>query len=102
MINKQREYEIMFLLNQNENIHSHSLEKIKETLSSKNVTIISEEKIGIKKLAYPVKKNNEGYYHLFYINAETSAMKELEKEFKLFEDILKYLVVKKETKKKGK
>jgi len=48
---------------------------------------------GLRQLAYPIKKNNRGYYILLNVEASHDAMKEVERQMKLSEDILRYLSV---------
>ena len=49
--------------------------------------------IGIKKLAYEVKKHKEGYYIEFCINAEKEQITELEKYYRMEDLILKFMNV---------
>jgi len=52
--------------------------------------------IGIKKLAYEVKKHKEGYYIEFCINAEKEQITELEKYYRMEDLILKFMNVREE------
>ncbi len=40
------------------------------------------EKMGIKKLAYEIKKNKEGYYIIFYFEAKADVIFELERNYR--------------------
>ena len=53
----------------------------------------STEEWGRKKLAYEVKKHREGYYVLMTFSANPDFPAELERNFKITEEVLKYLVV---------
>jgi small subunit ribosomal protein S6 len=51
------------------------------------------DKWGVRKLAYRVKKQAEGYYVLMVFHAEASAVKELERRLRVTDMILKFLTV---------
>lgn len=51
---------------------------------------------GKRKLAYAIKDFREGYYVLYDVKAEPSRIKEVERNMQFTEDILRYLVVRKE------
>lgn len=55
--------------------------------------LTSYENLGIKKLAYEIKKYAEGCYLIFYFETELETTKELEKYYRLEEDILKFIIV---------
>jgi len=46
-----------------------------------------------RKLAYPIRKFNEGYYPVLRLQAEPQALTELEQKLKVNESVLRYLVV---------
>jgi small subunit ribosomal protein S6 len=48
---------------------------------------------GKRRLAYPVKKHNEGCYVLFRFQAESAVLPKLETHFKLSDAIIRHLVV---------
>ncbi len=54
------------------------------------------EKMGIKKLAYEIKKNKEGYYIIFYFEAKADVIFELERNYRINENIIKFITVKKD------
>ncbi len=54
------------------------------------------ENMGKKKLAYPIKKNEEGTYILFNFEAKPESIAELERVYRITDNILKYIVVRKE------
>ena len=56
----------------------------------------SVENMGMKKLAYPVKKNEEATYLLFNFEAEPDYIVELERNYRITDEIIKFIVVKKE------
>ncbi|MBP6951927.1 MAG: 30S ribosomal protein S6 [Alphaproteobacteria bacterium] len=49
---------------------------------------------GLRTLAYSIKKNRKGHYVLFNIDAPFAAVKEMERQMSLNEDILRVLTLK--------
>lgn len=56
----------------------------------------SVEEIGKKKLAYEVKKNKEGYYVLINFEAKPELIAELERNYRITDEVIKFIVVRKE------
>ncbi len=48
---------------------------------------------GLKTLAYRIKKNRKGHYVHFNLDAPAEAVQELERNYRLSEDVLRYLTV---------
>jgi len=69
------------------------LEKITEFLSKNNGSIVKVEKWGKKRLAYRVKKSRFGYYLNIYHTCESLKVSALEADYKLYDLILKFLVI---------
>lgn len=51
------------------------------------------ENIGKRKLAYPVKKNKEGYYVVFNFTANPSIIAELERNYRITDDVIKFMTI---------
>ena len=69
------------------------LEKITEFLAKYNGSFLKVEKWGKKRLAYRVKKSRFGYYINLYHTCESSKVSSLELDLKLYDLILKFLVI---------
>ena len=65
-------------------------------LINENGKIESVEKIGKKRLAYEIKKNREGYYMLFNFEAKPDSIAELERNYRITDEIIKFMTVKKD------
>ena len=65
-------------------------------LINKNGNVISIENIGKKRLAYEVKKNKEGIYIEINFTSEASFIAELERQYKIDENVIKFIVIRKE------
>ena len=70
-----------------------ALGKIGEFIKGNGGTILKTEKWGKKRLAYRVKKNRFGFYLNIYHTLEPSGVIDLEKKYKLFDLIIKFMVV---------
>jgi len=70
-----------------------ALGKIGEFIKSNGGAILKTEKWGKKRLAYRVKKNRFGIYLNLYHTLEPSGIIDLEKKYKLFDLIIKFMVV---------
>ena len=51
------------------------------------------DNLGKKKLAYPVKKNAEGYYVVLYFTANPSIIAELERNYRISDDVIKFMTI---------
>ncbi len=93
-----RSYEFTTVFRIKEDNYAIGLKAVKEILEKAGVMLASEEDMGDRLLAYPVKKEERGHYHLFNIEADPASLFNIEKSLKLQPELLKYLFVKKEKK----
>ena len=56
----------------------------------------SVEELGKKKLAYEIKKNTEGYYIVLKFEADPNLITELERIYRIADEVIKFIVVKEE------
>ena len=70
-----------------------ALAKTGEFIKSNGGAILKTEKWGKKRLAYRVKKNRFGVYLNLYHTLEPSGVIDLEKKYKLFDLIIKFMVL---------
>ena len=61
-------------------------------------TITNVDDWGKKRLAYEIQKMKEGFYYFIQFEAESSAPAEIESRIRIMDNVLRYLVVKNETK----
>ena len=69
------------------------LEKITEFLSKNNGSILKVEKWGKKRLAYRINNSRFGYYLNIYHTCESLKVPALEATYKLYDLIIKFLVI---------
>ena len=83
----------------NPNVDEAGLKALEEKftgLINENGKVESVENMGKKRLAYEIKKFKEGTYMLFNFEAKTDSIKELERVYRITDDIIKFIVVRKE------
>ena len=54
------------------------------------------DELGKRKLAYDVKKFKEGFYAVFYFEANTDLISELERNYRIDDHVMKFISVRKE------
>lgn len=89
-------YETLFIINstlEEETVNS-TVEKIKSLIET-SAKLENVDEWGKRRLAYPVKDYDEGYYVLMNFEAESDFPSELERVLKITEEVLKYLIIKK-------
>ncbi len=65
-------------------------------LIDKDGKVEKVEELGKKRLAYEVKKNKEVYYVVFYFDANPQAIAELERNYRITDEVIKFIVVRAE------
>jgi len=68
--------------------------KVKDVLAKEGAELVGTDDMGMRKLAYPVQKNDRGYYTVLFYKAEGTLINELERNLKINEDVIKFLTVK--------
>ena len=66
---------------------------IGEIVKSQGGEVVSVERLGKKRLAYEIADSREGNYVVMQFKSGAAASKELERQLKLHEDVLRALVV---------
>ena len=72
------------------------IETIAEGIIEEKATVNSFDIWGNRRLAYLINDKDEGYYVLAQISAEPDFPAELERKFKIDENVMRYLVLRKE------
>ena len=65
-------------------------------LINENGKVESVENMGKKRLAYEIKKFKEGTYMLFNFEAKPDSITELERVYRITDEVMKFIVVRKE------
>ena len=73
-----------------------TVEKAKEYITRAGGTVTEVEDWGKKKLAYEIQKMHEGFYYFIQFEADSQCPAEIERHVRIMDNVLRYLVVKKE------
>lgn len=66
--------------------------KFEGIVTSMNGKVVSTDKWGVKKLAYPIKYKNDGFYVLMTFEAEGAVVKELDRVAGLASEVLRRVI----------
>lgn len=76
----------------------NTLALVEEVITSNGGEIIGRDAMGMKKLAYPIEKNVRGYFYVMYYTVAPSAISEIERRFRINEEILRFVTMKYDSK----
>lgn len=74
-----------------------SVKAVEEVITSNGGEIAATDAMGMRKLAYPIDKNERGYYHVVYYKVTPSSIGEIERRFRINEDLLRFVTIKYDT-----
>ena len=89
-------YEMLYLLNNDvtEEAKAQLIEKYEGIVTKMGGNVLSTDKWGTKKLAYPIKFKNEAYYVLSTFEAEGTVVNELNRVARIDADVYRLIVTK--------
>ena len=91
----QRFYEVMFIVRPD--VADEDLDKLiaglEQTVTTGGGSVRSTEKLGRRKLAYMVRKFNEGNYVLLTVDSDGALIAELERRLRVSEPVIKFITV---------
>ncbi len=92
-----RHYELMVILDPSldERTVAPSLDTFLNVIRKDGGTVDGVDIWGKRRLAYEIEKNNEGIYAVIDLNAEPDTVKELDRQLKLNESVLRTKVLRK-------
>ena len=90
-----RTYEVMYIINPE--TAADKIEKLNDAvgklIEKEGGEVVRMDDIGIRNLAYPIQKKNEGHYVLFEINGSGQEILELERRMRVNDMIMRYITV---------
>ncbi|MFA6305832.1 MAG: 30S ribosomal protein S6 [Candidatus Gracilibacteria bacterium] len=88
-------YELMVILmpDMGESKTAEELQEVREQITSNGGEIFDEDLWGVRKLAYSIKKQENGYYAVFNFTFDTDKVHELEKTLILNPQVIRQLVI---------
>lgn len=92
-----KNYETVIIINGSytEKEYQEALDKVKNYMKDL-IEIKKVEEMGLRKLAYEIKKQKTGYYTIVEFKSVEENIKELERFYRINDDVLKFIVVRKE------
>ena len=91
-------YELALVLNAKleDEPRAAAVEKVKEYIARFGGTVTNIDEWGKRRLAYEIQKMKEGFYYVVQFDAPTSAPAEIESRIRIMDNVMRYLVVKRE------
>jgi small subunit ribosomal protein S6 len=88
-------YEVLYIIDTDLDEESRKalVERIKGVVEQEGQTATVDE-WGVRKLAYPIQKKNEGYYVKMNFSSNPELPKELTRIFRITESVIRYLIIK--------
>ncbi len=89
-------YEIMFIVKttmESDKIKK-TIDSMKKVLTDGKAKIVETKEMGEKKLAYPIKKELNGYYYVLKVEATPEVVSEFDRRASIDETILRHLIIK--------
>jgi small subunit ribosomal protein S6 len=71
-----------------------AIAKIKELITGQGGEVLKVDIWGRRKLTYEIKKQKKGLYVLLFFKTPSATIKKLEEFYKVFDTVLKYMVIK--------
>lgn len=98
---RTRHYETMFIVKPTltEEETQAQIELVRSNIEKNGGEIVAVEDMGTRQLAYEIEKNKRGYYYVIYFKAPADSINELERNYRINENILRFIFIKYENKK---
>lgn len=88
-----RTYEVVCIFRHEEDLFKKGSEFVRAELKNCGGNIVKEDDMGVRTLAYPIKKQEQGHYLLLVTEFPPAQVVEIDKTFKLQTELLKFLFV---------
>ena len=100
-MSKITHYETMFILKPTltEEETVAQIENIRAIIEKNGGEIAAFENVGIKELAYEIEKCKRGYYYVIYFRGNPSGIAEIERNYRINENLIRFIFIKYDSKK---
>ena len=90
-------YEVMFIIDPTleDEKKDAAVERVKNVIAAEG-EVGNVDGWGLRKLAYPIQKKNEGYYVVIDFKAEPTLPAELDRRLRISEDFMRHIIVNKD------
>jgi len=101
VVKRVRHYETMFIVNPtlSEEEIKKQIETVKENIKKNEGELVACDDWGMRDLAYEINKQKKGYYYIIYFKAPAASIKELERLYRINENIMRFIFIKYDKKK---
>ena len=91
-----QKYEMMFIVKAgaDETGVKKVADEIQKIAKDNKAKVSEFKELGLKKLAYSIKKEINGYYFVMNFEADAEAIKELDRKTSINENVLRHLIIK--------
>ncbi len=89
-----RDYETLYILRPSltEEEYTAAVEKFNALIQANGGEVVKTDLWGKRRLAYEIEKLREGYYALVTFKAEPELPQELERNFRISDNVMRYIV----------
>ena len=89
-----REYELIFIVHPDldETATSEVVERVKTWITEAGGTIDKVDPWGKRKLAYPIRKQNDGQYFFLTVKMDPTFIAEMERNLRFLEPVMRFLI----------
>lgn len=93
-------YELMYIIDPTleQDKKDATVETVKEIVTTNGGEVSEVDVWGMRKLAYPIEKKEEGYYVVMEFKAGTDVPKELDRRLKISDAIIRHQIINKDAK----
>ena len=87
-------YELMFVIDPTleDEKKAEAVEAVKAIIAEAG-EVTDTDVWGLRKLAYPIDKKNEGYYVVMHFNAQPELPKELDRRLRISDNFMRHIIV---------
>lgn len=92
-------YEVMFIVDPvlDDEKKDATVETVQQIINAQG-EVSNVDIWGMRKLAYPIQKKNEGYYVVVEFKAEPDMPKELDRRLKISDNVMRHIIINKDEK----
>jgi small subunit ribosomal protein S6 len=90
-----RVYEVLFIVapNTEESDTETLITQLSDVMTNQGATITKTDRIGRRRLAYPIGKFNEGYYVVLTVEGTGAEIAEVERRMRVSDAVIRYITI---------
>lgn len=92
---KKNLYEGMYIISAqlSDDARKKTLDRLQSGIQERGGEVVKVHDWGRRRLCYDINNHREGYYYILYFNVEPSKVSELWREYKLNEDLVRFVTL---------